>query len=71
MFPELIALLEGRLEILANLKKARVNDGDQLGHLFHLSLVVACWTLSHMIAIALSAEEANEARHSSLVVIKD
>lgn len=34
MFPELIALLEGRLEILAKLKKARVNDGDQLGHLF-------------------------------------
>ena len=34
MFPELIARLEGRLEILAKLKKARVNDGDQLGHLF-------------------------------------
>ena len=34
MFPELIALLEGRLEILAKLKKSRVNDGDQLGHLF-------------------------------------
>ena len=36
-----------------------------------LSLVVACWMLSHMIAIVLSAEEADEARHSSLVLIKD
>ena len=36
-----------------------------------LSLVVACWTLSHIIAIVLSAEEADEARRSSLVLIKD
>lgn len=36
-----------------------------------LSLVVACWTLSYIIAIVLSAEEADEARRSSLVLIKD